>query len=248
MNDDFSYQIAKISKSNGKYRKIYMPNEAYKTHLRQLIPQLQQIYQQNVVFECDHAFLPNRNCVTNASIHIKQRYVLSVDIEDFFDSVNSRLLKEYIPHSLLEDVIVDSAVPQGFPTSPIIANIAMINIDKLLIESLELRNPNIKYSRYADDLTFSFNDIKAKDLIFAEIIKVFRGFGLRLNRKKTKLQDKNNGRAVITGIGVCYQTVHPTRKSLKKLRAATHQQNEKSIIGLREWVLCKYPKPKTIYR
>ena len=248
MNDNFSYQIAKISKRNGKYRKIYMPNEDYKVHLRQLIPQLQQIYQQNVVFESDHAFVPKRNCVTNASIHIEQRYVLSIDIEDFFDSINYRILSKYIPINLLEDIIVENKVPQGFPTSPMVANIAMIDIDKLIIESLERRNPNIQYSRYADDLTFSFDDIKEKDLIFAEAIKVFRGFGLKLNSKKTKLQDKNNGRAIITGIGVCYHTVHPTRKSLKKLRAATHQQNENSIIGLQEWILCKYPKLKTVYR
>ena len=225
-----------------------MPNEAYKAHLRQLIPQLQKIYQQNVIFESDHAFVLKRNCVTNASIHIEQRYVLSIDIEDFFDSINYRILSKYIPINLLEDIVVDNKVPQGFPTSPIVANIAMIDIDELIIESLERRNPNIKYSRYADDLTFSFDNFKEKDLIFAEVIKVFRAFGLKLNSKKTKLQDKNNGRAIITGIGVCYQTVHPTRKSLKKLRAATHQKNEKSIIGLCEWILCKYPQPKTVYR
>ena len=96
MNDKFSYQIAKVSKNNGKYRKIYMPNEAYKAHLRQLIPQLQKIYQQNVIFESDHAFVLKRNCVTNASIHIEQRYVLSIDIEDFFDSINYRILSKYI--------------------------------------------------------------------------------------------------------------------------------------------------------
>ncbi len=248
MNDNFSYQTAKISKGNGKYRKIYMPNEAYKAHLRQVIPQLQQIYQQNVVFESDHAFVANRNCVTNASIHIEQRYVLTIDIEDFFDSINYRILSKYIPIILLEDIVVDRKVPQGFPTSPIVANIAMIDIDKLIIESLERRNLNIKYSRYADDLTFSFDDMKEKELVFSEVIKVFRGFGLKLNSKKTKLQDKNNGRAIITGIGVSYHTVHPTRKSLKKLRAAVHQQNENSIIGLQEWILCKYPKPKTVYR
>ena len=239
MNDNFSYQIAKVSKKNGNYRKIYMPNEAYKEYLRHLLPQLKQIYQKNVVFEVDHAFVPNRNCITNASIHIEQRYVLSIDIEDFFDSINYRVLNKYVPVFLLKDITVENKVPQGFPTSPIAANIAMIDINKLIIESLKRRNPNIKYSRYADDLTFSFDNIKEKDLIFAEVIKIFRGFGLKLNSKKTKLQDKNNGRAIITGVGVCYHTVHPTRQSLKKLRAAVHQKNENSIIGLQEWILCK---------
>lgn len=246
MNDNFSYQIARISKNNGKYRKIYMPNEAYKAHLRQTVPQLHQIYQQNVIFECDHAFVHNRNCITNASIHIEQRYALSIDIEDFFDSINYRIFSKYIPIFLLKDIVIDNKVPQGFPTSPIVANIAMIDIDKLIIESLERRNPNIKYSRYADDLTFSFDDIKEKELIFSEVIKVFKGFGLKINSRKTKLQDKNNGRAIITGVGVSYHTVYPTRKSLKKLRAAIHQKNENSTVGLQEWILCKYPK--TEYR
>tara|TARA_R110002020_G_scaffold259207_1_gene473121 strand:- start:494 stop:1231 length:738 start_codon:yes stop_codon:yes gene_type:complete len=244
MNDNFSYSMVKISKKNGKYRKVYIPNEAY---LRQLIPELQKIYKQNVIFESDHGFVPNRNCVTNASVHIEHRYVLTIDIEDFFDSVNYRVISKYIPIALLKDIIIDNRVPQGFPTSPIVANIAMIDIDKLIIESLERRNPNIKYSRYADDLTFSFDNVKEKELIFSEVTKVFRGFGLKLNSKKTKLQDKNNGRAIITGIGVSYHTVHPTRNSLKKLRSAIHQKNENSVIGLREWVLCKYPKTEILH-
>ena len=247
MNDNFSYNIAKISKRNGKYREVYMPNEAYKSYLRQLIPQLQKIYQQNVIYESDHGFVHNRNCVTNASVHIEPRYVLTVDIKDFFDSVSYKALRKYIPNVLLADIIVNDKVPQGFPTSPIVANIAMIDIDKLIVESLGRRNPNIKYSRYADDLTFSFDSIIEKELVFSEVVKIFKGFGLKLNNKKTKLQDKNNGRAIITGIGVSYHTVHPTRKSLKKLRSAMHQKNENSIIGLREWVLCKYPKPKMAY-
>ena len=139
-------------------------------------------------------------------------------------------------------MLVDNHVPQGFSTSPYLANIAMIDFDKYLVETLSTLDQNIIYTRYADDLTFSFNDKALKGIVLSEIAKICHHFGFKIHPKKTRFQDKDNGRAIITGVGVSMYNVHPTRKTIRRLRAARHQSNEDSAQGLAEWVLCKTPR------
>lgn len=238
--EKFSYTQKCISKKNGKIRKIYVPNENLKTFLRTLLKSLENIYQNNYIHDCDHAFLKGKNCVTNASMHIHNRYVLSLDIENFFESLPKRLLKNYLPNQILDLVLVNEKIVQGYPTSPYLANIAMIEIDHLIMKVIE--NKDITYSRYADDLTFSFNELMEREYILATVIQILKGFDLKINSKKTKFQDKNNGRAIITGVGVSMYAIHPTRKTIKKIRAAKHQNNILSERGLVSWSLCKIPK------
>src|SRR5690606_7225737 len=135
--EKFSYTQKCISKKNGKIRKIYVPNENLKTFLRTLLKSLENIYQNNYIHDCDHAFLKGKNCVTNASMHIHNRYVLSLDIENFFESLPKRLLKNYLPNQILDLVLVNEKIVQGYPTSPYLANIAMIEIDHLIMKVIE---------------------------------------------------------------------------------------------------------------
>lgn len=236
----FSYNKKLISKKNGKYRTIYVPNENLKKFLRSVLPELEKIYDKHVIEHCDHAFIKGKNCVTNASSHIHQRYVLSLDIENFFESLPSTLLEKYIPVHLLDLVLINNKIVQGLPTSPYLANIAMIEIDAAILNAL--KSKEIVYSRYADDLTFSFNDRKMKEYIIEKVVRILRTYKLKVNPRKTKLQDKENGRAIVTGIGVSMYAVYPTRKTLKKIRAAQHQKNVLSEQGLTSWSLCKLPK------
>lgn len=242
MHEDFLYQTIKINKKNGKYRIIYAPSPSYKSLLRSFIPLLLDIHNRNIIFDCDHAFLPNRNCVTNASQHINNRYVLTLDIENFFDSIQTHRLLEYIPPNILNFMLVDNKVAQGFPTSPYLANISMIQIDFQIIQALKKIDPSIIYTRYADDLTISFN-LKTHHKNVHNIIQdILKEFQLNLNSLKTKIQDKQHGRAIITGIGVSFSGVHPTRATLKKLRAALHQNNASSYNGLLAWSKCRFPQ------
>lgn len=239
--DNLPYSKIKISKRNGKFRIIYMPNEALKKELRNRLPDLENIYQENKTEDFDHAFIKGKNCVTNASAHLSQRFVLSMDIQDFFDSITALHLINYVPEDILSDMMVDNKVPQGYPTSPMLANIAMIAIDEKIKARLPLISDKIVYTRYADDLTFSFDEKHLHHKIIQEISTIFRFFNLKINKKKTRLQDKHNGRAIITGIGVSNDGVHPTRKTIKKIRAARHQNNQSSLNGLLEWAWCKPP-------
>jgi len=66
--------------------------------------------------------------------------------------------------------------------------------------------------------------------------------GFIINNNKTKFQNYKNGRRVITGVGVDNTGVYPTRKTIKRIRAAAHQDNEPQLNGLLEWSKCKLPK------
>lgn len=210
------YNIVKIPKKHGGFRYIYIPNDSLKEKLHSFLPVIKNIYDKYKKIDCDHAFYRGRNSVTNAHAHIQHRYVLSLDIKDFFESVSTHHLKNYIPPHLIEITLVNNKLPQGFPTSPYLSNIAMIPFDHQLVHALNEINPAIVYTRYADDLTFSFSDIQNKDSIITIAVQLLRLYRFKLNKSKMKLQDKCNGRAIITGVAVSITAVYPTRKTLKK--------------------------------
>lgn len=244
--DSYTYKRVKLSKNNGKFRNIFIPDEVYKKHLKTLLKPLEVIYDKNCKYDCDHAFFSGKNCVTNAAQHLKNRYVLSLDIKDFFDNIKTKHLQKYLPEEISYFIFIEDRLPQGFPTSPYAANIAMIEFDSMLIDSMQSCHSDVVYSRYADDLTFSFNDKDIQNFIISEVIKICHYYGFKINNKKIKFQDKDNGRAIITGVGVSYFNVHPTRKTLKRLRAARHQGNDLQANGLAEWASCKLPNPPNL--
>ena len=230
------YQIFKIKKKPDSYRVIYAPVDYYKKFLKGVIPTLKAIYDENVIYDCDHAFLSGRSCITNAKEHIGNRFVLSLDIEDFFDSIRIENIQKYFPdQKLLDFILVDKRVVQGFPTSPYLANISMIDADFRITMFLKKMDLKAKYTRYADDLYISFSKKEDGKQVIEVVSSILKELGFRLNDSKTTIYDKEKGRAIITGIGVSMEKIYPTRRTLKKIRASIHQENTRSYLGLRAW-------------
>lgn len=135
--------------------------------------------------------------------HAKSRAFFQTDIENFFGSIDRDLTestilsqKTQVPISdlnpyierILELVLIDNALPIGFPTSPSISNVCLTKFDndfqKFCIIS------DLVYTRYADDIIVSAKhrdalagiELKLNELL----IQHFSG-KLRLNRTKRKL-------------------------------------------------------------
>lgn len=234
-------RIFRISKGNGKFRTIYAPDEALKAKLRNAIPQLVAMVRTHCPPQVPHGFMPARSPITNATAHIGFAYTLTIDLEDFFDTVTWRKLLPFFQPSDIETLTYDGAARQGLPSSPFVANIAASRMDWLLLRALHKYEHNAVYTRYADDLTFSFNTPIA-DRLLQDVKSVIESEDFRINQRKTKLQNAAGGRRIITGVGVGSTAVYPTRRVKRKLRAARHQNHYGSSMGLAEW--CKLKPPK----
>ena len=206
---------------------------------------IQETFAEHDFWCADHAFLKHRNCVTNAEIHLGKQYVLSLDIRDFFDSITHDALVGYVHPALLFWLLEDGAPRQGLPTSPALSNIAMIEVDRR-IRSLCEELGDVSFSRYADDITVGFQDASLRNVLQKGIKAILASAGFRLNKHKTRLQNARNGSIHITGVAIDNQGVRPTRKTLRRIRAAKHQKNTAQVTGLTEWALCKLPRPSTL--
>lgn len=163
------YKTFYIPKKNGKLREISAPNRNLKEILHYLNMMLAEVYQAG---PSAMGFVKGRSIVDNANLHVGQNYVLNLDLSDFFTSISqSRICKrlQLAPFNFNENVakaisglcckkVVKGgkkgyALPQGSPTSPILTNAVCDFLDKKL-RHLSTRN-GVKYSRYADDMTFS---------------------------------------------------------------------------------------------
>jgi len=227
-----------IPKRRGSYRTIYVPNRAERRQLRDLLPLLNRIQRDqfsaaNIV----HGFIPGRSPVTNALRHCGYRYTLNFDLQDFFDSCTTEMLTGKGVDRLLPAVMVEGAARQGLPTSPAMANLAARPLDRAILEWLtknELKDV-VRYTRYADDLSFSFNLRVVARLLQAAMPELVENAGFHLATHKTQLYCASNGRRMVTGVAVDTQ-IHPTRTAKRKLRAARHQGNVNQAQGLQAWV------------
>lgn len=210
------------------------------------LPYLEERIKELDKFDVCYAFVKDKNCALNALRHVGYKYTLSIDISDFFSSITTVHLKGLIKDNIVEDCFIDGAPQQGLPTSPLIANIALIPCDQKIINALKTIEPDCVYTRYADDLIFSFDNIKSAIKIKIFVEQILQAKGFKINSGKTKLQNVKNGRIIINGIGVDETGIYATRKTKKKLRAAIHQFNLRSARGLNEWSKCKLPKRMVI--
>lgn len=92
-----------------------------------------------------------------------------------------------------------NALPQGAPTSPILSNIICEKLDFKL--SAVAKWFGLKYSRYADDITFSsMHNVFQKDSDFIkELQRIITEQHFQINSSKTRLQ-KQGYRQEVTGL------------------------------------------------
>ena len=241
--DSKNYKTFKIDKRNGKTRTVYSVNHDYKIRLQEHLPYLEQKLLELDTSGVNFAFERGKNCVQGALKHVGYKYTLSMDLLDFFDSIKRDHVSDLIDEKILDLCLIDDAPKQGLPTSPLIATIAFLKCDEAILDVLV---KDAVYTRYADDLTFSFNNRSYHLEIQSRVSNIVESFGFTINTHKTKFQNHKNGRTIITGVGVDKVGIHPTRKILKKIRAAEHKKNKQSLIGLQEWAKCKLPKKRKV--
>lgn len=211
------YRTFKLPKKSGGVREISAPrNETFKLLLRYVNEMLKAIYTPSMYAM---GFTEGRSVVTNAQVHLNQNYVFNTDLKDFFPSVDqarvwARLqLKPLCIQKPIASIIaglcsvklvttekkVRYVLPQGAPTSPILTNMVCDTLDRRLGGVAE--RFGLKYSRYADDITFSsmHNVYEEEGDFRKELRRVIEGQRFTINDKKTRLQ-KRGARQEVTGL------------------------------------------------
>lgn len=221
--------IIRIPKGKGKFRTIYVPNEDERAASAGWVHTVASEARMKDTHGVQHGFTEGRNCVTNAMAHIGFQYTLSMDLKDFFDTVKPNHVQAHMRltdggPSWISACFHDGAARQGLPSSPSVANLAASAMDADIVAMSKGGRIGklFVYTRYADDLTFSFNHPRTAELLLQKIPEIVAKHGFTVNESKTHLQCAKAGRRVITGIAVDDQ-LHCTREVKRRLRAAQHQ-------------------------
>ncbi len=228
-------------KRHGEFRRIASARPEQVEAGRCLLPALVGMIDVSLPI---HGFMPCRSPVTNARPHIGFQWSLCMDLEDFFEHVTlEKLLTTGMAHSLGRLITdADGVARQGYATSPAAANIAFQSVDKQILKAVRKICPDGVYTRYADDLTVSSNDLKALQKLQVEMADLIAKSGFKVSLHKTHLLCARAGRRVITGIAVGDKSLSATREIRRRLRACNHQGNVPVGNGLREWALMKEPR------
>lgn len=183
-------------------------------------------------------FVSGRSAIQNAKYHFGAKHILNVDIRHFFPSITIEQVhtifrslgySEDVAEMLSELCCLENCVPQGAPTSPAIANLVLRELDDKL-SALALQADH-RYSRYADDLTFSSQSKIASDFL-ESVQKSVEDAGFKLKPEKTRFSGAE-GRMEVTGI-VINEKLQPTRVWRKRTRAKVHRLSLANRITRRE--------------
>ena len=198
------YSHFNLSKRSGGYRTISAPDAT--------LLNLQKIIYKRILLSVNGhpasmGFRQNISVTHNAKAHLGNKQILKVDIVDFFGSIKKhRIIKVFekigyptnISLVLAELCTLESKLPQGAATSPALSNIIAYDMD-VKLASVAQKN-NLTYTRYADDLTFSGEDISF-ELTLSEIDRIIREEKFVIQRKKTSFLTEKK-RKIVTGISV----------------------------------------------
>ena len=203
-----------------------------------------------------YGFRPGRSCrqaLRRVWLGLKEGlvYVVDADLRRFFDTIPHEvimrglesevsdgkvlsLVRSYLEQGVMEGGVnlpedeEDQGVPQGSPLSPLLANIALHDLDALMEDS------GYELVRYADDFVILCKTREHAEAALEAVRAWTQGVGLSLHPEKTRIVDYGAGES-FEFLGHLFKKgkVYPRDKSLKnirdKIRAKTPRHSGKSL-------------------
>jgi len=245
----FRYHSFEILKRGGGSRQIRTPfpdlmllQRRVSDLLQNCVAEINQAH--NRKDQLAHGFKRGRSIITNGTKHTRRRYVLNIDLQDFFPSINfgrvrGFFLKDrnFAVHPDVATVLAqiachNNSLPQGSPCSPVISNLIAhmldIHLGKLAFDT------GCTYSRYADDLTFSTNKRIFPASIASPVqgqkhswelgdslLEIVRRSNFTVNPQKTRMQYRTS-RQDVTGL-VVNSKVNIRSEYRRRVRAMAHR-------------------------
>lgn len=199
------YKHYEIPKHSGGTRPIDEPYPLLKEAQDWILKNILEPVTNNFVSPFAKAFVKDVGLRDNARFHRGMKVVIALDLHNFFGSVHTwsvyNIFKKLgytnaVAMMLSKLCVLKGSLPQGAPTSPMLSNMMFYDLDMKIFHYCRIRK--IRYTRYADDMTFSGDAIDAKKLI-AYIRMVVGTRKLKLNEDKTKVMSQGNAQRV-TGV------------------------------------------------
>ena len=243
-----------IPKPDGGTRQLGIPTVLDRFVQQSLLQVLEPLY--DPTFSASsYGFRPGKSAhqaLEAATEHVSagHNWVVDLDLEKFFDRVNhdilmSRLAKRigdkrvlhllrlYLQAGILTDGVVvgrDEGTPQGGPLSPLLANILLDDLDKML------ESRGHRFCRYADDCNIYVKSERAGQRVMASVTDFLeRKLKLKVNKEKSAVARpkvrKFLGQRVLGGGEHTYLGIHPKSvlRAKKKIRLTTKRNRGASI-------------------
>ena len=243
-----------IPKENGKTRKLGIPTVVDRL-IQQAICQLLTPIFEEQFSDNSFGFRPKRSAhdaLRRCQVNITEgyRYVVDMDFEKYFDTVNQSKLIQVLSETIKDGRVISlihrflkagvmvggmfedspEGVPQGGPLSPLLGNIMLNELDH------ELVRRGHRFVRYADDLLVFCKSRKAANRTLDRILPcIERKLFLRVNREKTQTAYINRvkylGYSFYIYKGEGRLRIHPksVRSFKDKVREITGRSNGMSI-------------------
>lgn len=226
-----------IPKSGGGMRKLGIPTVLDRFIQQALLQVLQPMFDPGFS-KHSHGFRPGRrahDAIVEAQRYIEdgKKWVVDVDLEQFFDRVNHDvlmgrldkrigdrrvlgLIRRYLNAGMLANgVAVEryEGTPQGGPLSPLLANVLLDEVDK------ELEKRGHAFVRYADDCNVYVRSKRAGERVMGLLRQLYERLRLRVNESKSAVDRAWNRKLLGYSFWVARGRVVKRRVARKALAA-----------------------------
>ena len=246
-----------IPKPGGGVRKLGIPTVTDRFIQQAIAQELSKEYEPTFS-PYNYGFRRERSAhdaVRQAERYINEgyEYVIEMDLEKFFDTVNHdylmgriakrisdkevlKLIRKYLQAGIMENgvsVKSEEGTPQGGPISPLLANILLDELDK------ELENRGHRFVRYADDINIYVKTQRAAERVKTSVSQYLeKKMKLRVNQEKTRI--KTPDKAKILGFsfgkmkGQTQWRIQVAPTSIERLKGKLKELTDRSRSGKME--------------
>ncbi len=241
-----TYKKYHVDKKNGGKRIIYQPSKETKALQYAIIDLLLKKID---VHDSAKAYIKGKKSPLkkNAQEHVNYPYTIRVDFKDFFPSIepNDLLIKirsrfgdvtneeeAFLTNSLFIKENRKYFLTIGAPSSPMISNIVMYNIDEEL-EKYSTKNNGV-YSRYSDDIYYSTREKRNRNeflKFLGNYLQSIKTPKLTINEDKTIYMSKARRRKVAGIIITSDKKISIGRDKKKEIKQLLYKNQQKKL----EW-------------
>lgn len=235
------YRLKEIPKEGGKVRTISIPTIRDRVAQGALRLVLEPIFEVDFS-DSSHGARPGRSAhdvlgIVRKALHQRKHQIVDVDLSGYFDNIRHDRVLEKVARRVLDGRVLamvkqflksrgKKGIPQGSPLSPLLANLALNDLD----HALDRGGNFITYARYLDDMiVLAPNSARGRRWAARALERIREeatAIGVSLNEDKTRMVDATKSGTTFSFLGFVF--------CWKQSRRSGH------------WYAHMFPKPKKV--